>query len=116
MGGAVNRICAEGLEGGRNKSHTIETDRLPHSTSDTNENPAGRAEGEGEMIPFLRTALYWCCMAIALMSGIAAVTITAAIITNELPDSQAWMAAVFFAAVGGAAWIAGNAASAPRRV
>jgi hypothetical protein len=62
------------------------------------------------MIAFLRTVLYQCCMAIALMSGIAALTITAAITTNKLPDSQAWMAAVFFAAVGGAAWIAGSAA------
>jgi hypothetical protein len=62
------------------------------------------------MITFLRIVLYWCCMAIALMSGIAALTIAAAIITNKLPDSQAWIAAVFFAAIGCAAWIAGNAA------
>ena len=45
------------------------------------------------------------------MCGIAAVTITVAIVTNKLPDSQAWMAAVFFAAVGVAAAIAGRAAS-----
>ena len=63
------------------------------------------------MIGGLVKILYWCCMAIALMSGIAALTITVAIAANRLPDSQAWMAAVFFAAVGGAAWIASTAAS-----
>jgi hypothetical protein len=52
------------------------------------------------MIHFLRTVLYWCCMAIAWMSGIAALTITVAIATNKLPDPQAWMAAVFFTAAG----------------
>jgi hypothetical protein len=53
-------------------------------------------------------------MAIALMCGIAALTITVAIVANKLPeDPQAWMAAVFFAAVGGATWIAGRAASSP---
>ena len=63
------------------------------------------------MIGGLVKILYWCCMAIALMSGIAALTITVAIAANRLPDSQAWIAAVFFAAVGGAALIAGSAAS-----
>jgi hypothetical protein len=63
------------------------------------------------MIGGLVKILYWCCLAIALMCGIAAVTITVAIVTNKLPDSQAWMAAVFFAAVGVAAGIAGRAAS-----
>jgi biotin carboxyl carrier protein len=63
------------------------------------------------MVGGLVKILYWCCLAIALMCGIAALTITVAIVTNKLPDSQAWMAAVFFAAVGGAAWIVGSAAS-----
>jgi hypothetical protein len=50
-------------------------------------------------------------MAIAFMCGIAALTITVAIVANKLPDDpQAWMAAVFFVAVGVAAWIAGRAA------
>jgi len=62
------------------------------------------------MISFLRTVLYRCGMAIAFMSGIAALTIVAAIVTNKLPDSQAWMAVVFFAAVGGFAWVVGRAA------
>ena len=49
-------------------------------------------------------------MAIALMSGIAALTITVAIATNKLPDPQAWMAAVFFTTAGGVALMAGGAA------
>ena len=61
------------------------------------------------MIGGLVKILYWCRLAIALMCGIAALTITVAIVTNKLPDSQAWMAAVFFAAVGSAAWIVGCA-------
>jgi energy-converting hydrogenase Eha subunit A len=63
------------------------------------------------VIAFLRMVLYRCCLFIALMCGIAALTIAVAIVTNNLPDSQAWMAAVFFAAVGVAAGIAGRAAS-----
>ena len=59
---------------------------------------------------FLRAVLYRCCMAIALMSGIAALTITVAIATNKLTDPQAWMAAVFFIAAGGAALFAAAAA------
>lgn len=62
------------------------------------------------MTAFLRTVLYGCCMVTALMSGIAALTITVTIVTNKLPDSQAWMAVVFFAAAGLVAWIAGRAA------
>ena len=63
------------------------------------------------MIAFLRMVLYRCCLFIALMCGIPALTIAVAIVTTNLPDSQAWMAAVFFAAVGVAAGIAGRAAS-----
>jgi hypothetical protein len=62
-------------------------------------------------MPFLRMILYWCCMAIALMSALAALTITVAIVTNKLADPQSWMAVVFFAAVGVAAGIAGHATS-----
>ena len=50
-----------------------------------------------EMIAYLRTVLYLCCLAITLACGIAALTITVAIVTNKLPDLQAWMAVVFFA-------------------
>jgi hypothetical protein len=62
------------------------------------------------MKAFLREAFFICCMVIAVVSEIAALTIAAAIITNKLPDSQAWMAAVFFAAVAGFSWILGRAA------
>ena len=63
---------------------------------------------------FFRAVLYRCCMAMAFMCGIAALTITAAIVANKLPEGpQAWMAAVFFPAVGGATWIAAGAAAPP---
>ena len=39
----------------------------------------------------------------------AALTILAAIVTNKLPISEAWMAVVFFAAVGVLSWTAGRA-------
>jgi hypothetical protein len=63
------------------------------------------------MITFLRTVLYWCSMAIASMCGIAALTITVAIVTNKLPDPQAWTAVMFFTAVGVVAGIACHATS-----
>jgi hypothetical protein len=63
------------------------------------------------MIAGLAKILYGCCLAIAFMCGIAALTIAVAIVTNKLSDPQAWMAVVFFTAVGSAAWIAGRAAS-----
>jgi hypothetical protein len=63
------------------------------------------------MISFLRTVLYRCCMAIALLSGMAALTITVAIVTNKLADPQSWMAVGFFAAAAGASWLIGRAAS-----
>ena len=60
---------------------------------------------------FFRAVLYRCCLAIAFMCGIAALTITVAIVANKLPeDPQAWMAVVFFGLVGGAAWAAGRVA------
>jgi membrane protein implicated in regulation of membrane protease activity len=65
------------------------------------------------MIAVLRTVIYVCCIVIALMCGIAAFTIAVAIVTGKLPDSQAWMAVVFFAAAGGAAWMAGREAKPP---
>ena len=68
-------------------------------------------EGEREVIAFFRAVLYRCCMAIAFICGLAALTIAVAIVANKLPDSQAWMAVVFFMAVGAAALIVGRAAS-----
>jgi uncharacterized membrane protein (DUF441 family) len=62
------------------------------------------------MKAFLRELFFICCMVIAVVSEIAAATITVAIVTNKLPDSQAWMAVAFFAAIGCVAWIAGSAA------
>jgi uncharacterized membrane protein (DUF373 family) len=62
------------------------------------------------VIAVLREVIHLCCMAIAFLCAIAVVTIALAIVANKLPDPQAWMAAVFFAAIGGASWIAGNAA------
>ena len=62
------------------------------------------------MTVFFRTVIYLCCMAIASMCGIAALTITVAIVTNKLPDPQAWTAVVFFAMVGIVAWVVGRAA------
>jgi hypothetical protein len=47
----------------------------------------------------------------AVVSEIAAATIAVAIATNMLPDPENWMAVMFFAAVGSAAWIAGRAAT-----
>lgn len=61
------------------------------------------------MIAVLREVLYLCCMAAAFLCGIAAVTVALAIVTNNLPDPQAWMAVVFFLATGVASWIAGRA-------
>jgi hypothetical protein len=54
-------------------------------------------------MPFLRTLIYRCCSAIAFLSGIAALTIMAAIAANKLSDPEAWLAAVFFIVAGGAA-------------
>jgi uncharacterized membrane protein (DUF441 family) len=48
-------------------------------------------------------------LAIASLCGIAAFTILVAIITNKISAWDAW-AAVFFAIVGGIAWLAGRAA------
>jgi len=65
------------------------------------------------MIARLRMVLYRCGMAISFMCGIAALTILAALVTNKLSDSEAWIAVVFFAVVGGFSWMVGRAAMAP---
>lgn len=61
------------------------------------------------MIAVLREVLHVCCMTIAVLCGIAALTIAAAIISNKAPDPQTWMAVVFFTAIGIASWIVGRA-------
>jgi hypothetical protein len=62
------------------------------------------------MMAVLREALYVCGLVIAVLCLIAALTVTVAIAIGKLQDPQAWMAAVFFAAVAIASWIAGRAA------
>jgi len=61
------------------------------------------------MLARLGRVIYWCGLAIASLCGIAAFTILVAIITNKLSAWDAW-AAVFFAVIGGTAWLAGRAA------
>jgi hypothetical protein len=63
-----------------------------------------------QMKAFLREVFFICCMAIAMVSEIAAATIAVAIAIYKLTDPQAWLAVAFFAAIGCAAWIAGSAA------
>ena len=62
------------------------------------------------MVARVGMILYWCGLTIASMCAIAAFTILAAILTNKLSDSEAWIAAAFFAVVGGLSWLAGRAA------
>jgi hypothetical protein len=58
------------------------------------------------MIARIAKILYWSCLAITFMCEIAALTILTAIAMNKIvPDSDAWMAVVFFALFGGFAWI-----------
>jgi len=64
------------------------------------------------MMARLAKFLYWCCLAIAFMCEIAAITILAALATDNLRDSEAWMAVVFFAVFGGFAWMVGRSARA----
>ena len=61
------------------------------------------------MLARLGSVLHLCGLAIASLCGIAAFTILVAIVTNKLSAWDAW-AAVFFAVVGGTAWLAGRAA------
>jgi hypothetical protein len=69
-----------------------------------------RANGESKMMARFGKVLYWCGLATAFICWIAALTILAAIVTDKLSDSGAWMAVVFFAVFGGIAWVAGHAA------
>jgi hypothetical protein len=69
-----------------------------------------RAKSENKMVARVGMILYWCGLTIASMCAIAAFTILAAILTNKLSDSEAWIAAVFFVVVGGLSWLAGRAA------
>jgi hypothetical protein len=62
------------------------------------------------MIGRLGMVLYWCGLAIASLCEIAAIAVLVIIITNNLSTSEAWIAAVFFAVIGGLSWLAGRAA------
>jgi hypothetical protein len=62
------------------------------------------------MIGRLGMVLYWCCLAIASLCEIAAFTILVMSVTNRLSASEAWMAAVSFAVIGGVSWLVGRAA------
>jgi hypothetical protein len=69
-----------------------------------------RADGESKMMARFGKVLYWCGLAIAFICWIAALTILAAIVTDKLSDSGAWMAVVFFVAVGFSCWLVGRTA------
>jgi hypothetical protein len=62
------------------------------------------------MIARFGMVLYWCGLAIASLCAIAAITVLVISMTNTLAVSEAWIAAAFFAVVGGFSWLAGRAA------
>ncbi|SIO66924.1 hypothetical protein SAMN05443247_11538 [Bradyrhizobium erythrophlei] len=62
------------------------------------------------MIVRLGMVLYWCGLAVASLCEIAAVGVLVLVITKSSAAADAWVAAVFFAIVGGLAWLAGRAA------
>jgi hypothetical protein len=65
---------------------------------------------DDRMIARFGMVLYWCGLAIASLCEIAAVVVLVMVITNNHSASEAWMAAAFFAVVGGLSWLAGRAA------
>jgi hypothetical protein len=62
------------------------------------------------MMARLGMIVYWVSLAITFLCEIAALTILVAIVTNRLPDSEAWMAVWFFAVIGGVSWLVAGAA------
>jgi hypothetical protein len=68
-----------------------------------------RAEGEIKMQARFGTVFYWCSLAIAFACSIAATIILMAIINGKPSGSEAWMAAVFFVAVGISSWLVNRA-------
>jgi len=67
-----------------------------------------RADGESKMMARFGKVVYWCGLAIAFICWIAALTTSVAIVTDKLSDSGAWMAVVFFVAVGSSCWLVGR--------
>ena len=70
----------------------------------------GTRAGSSKMMSRLGMVLYRCGVAIALMCGIAVLTILAAIATNKSSDLGTWTAVVFFTVVGVFFWMAGRVA------
>jgi hypothetical protein len=62
------------------------------------------------MAHLLWIVVYLISLAMAWMCGLAAITISAAIVTGKLTDPEAWMTAVFLAAVGCLSWFLCRAA------
>jgi hypothetical protein len=69
-----------------------------------------RIEGESKMMGRFGMIVYGVGLGIAFTCGMAALTILVAMFTNKISESGDWIAAVFFAAVGGLCWLAGRAA------
>ena len=67
---------------------------------------ATKVGGEIKILARFGTAFYWCSLAIAFACLIAAIIILMAIIQGKPSGSEAWMAVVFFAAVGVSSWMA----------
>ena len=68
-----------------------------------------QAEGKIKMLAPLGTVFYWCSLATAFACSIATTIILMAIIKGEPSGSEAWMAAVFFVAVGVSSWLVSRA-------
>jgi hypothetical protein len=62
------------------------------------------------MVRLFWIVVYLISLAITLMCGLAAVTISAAIVTGKLTDPEAWITAVFLVAVGCLSWFLCRAA------
>jgi hypothetical protein len=60
------------------------------------------------MIARFGMVFYWCGLAIASLCEIAAIAVVVFSMTNNQSASEAWIAAVFFAIVGGASWLVGR--------
>jgi len=64
----------------------------------------------------LAKIFYWSSMAITFICEVAAMTILAAIITNNIQDrSEGWEAVWFFGVAGGITWIVGRAGDVDQR-
>ena len=62
------------------------------------------------MVRLFWIVVYLISLAIVFMCGLAAITISAAIVTGKLTDPEAWITAVFLAAVGYLSWFLCRAA------